>query len=463
MLFVQAFAQKAKKRNTRDGSKNVEVIIFEEPKPHQEIENNPLVKTDTVVKQAAKEVAREALANDDKNGEVEIDTPTIVRKNRYKVAIILPFNYGATYGRMAAAITDYKDGKDNIKLPDEDILRIVNFYKGILFATKLLPENEQIFDIYAFDDKMNLAETKALLEKPEMKTMDVIIGPLYNQTSMLVADFAKKNKIYHFLPYSPSTTITSSNPYHFKLTPSLDGVFRALIEKEYSFHKNLNIVEIRSVDSTKLFKSPIKDYVSLFNDSLKANDSVSYVLLYPGKYGNVSSLSSYIKRDRHNIILNSYSNVGQLNSFFKGMGGYGDNVDVFTLSKVLDLEALRIDYMNHAEPVMGEIVMENPEDENQKRLINLFDDYYDCTPNADVWFGFETLNLIASLLNDYGLSIYENYSAINYQGVFADFSFAPVKYDEKDQSLNFDLFENQKMNFYKVKDFQVTPYLIEGK
>lgn len=67
----------------------------------------------------------------------------------------------------------------------------IEFYEGVLVALDSLKKDGLSIQMSVFDTGNDTAKTAAILRKPEMKTMDLIIGPLYYKNFIKVADFAK--------------------------------------------------------------------------------------------------------------------------------------------------------------------------------------------------------------------------------------------------------------------------------
>src|SRR5690606_25537170 len=65
-----------------------------------------------------------------------------------------------------------------------------------------------------------IAHVTKLLEKPEFRSMDLIIGPLYPEVFEVVLAFARKNNINIVSPINPSNRQLLGNPNLLKVTTS---------------------------------------------------------------------------------------------------------------------------------------------------------------------------------------------------------------------------------------------------
>lgn len=79
----------------------------------------------------------------------------------------------------------------------------LEYYQGFLLAVDSLKKRGASIDVYAFDTEGKGSTLDRILAKPEMKSMDLIIGPADNNLIQKTAAFALKNEInmvngFHF-------------------------------------------------------------------------------------------------------------------------------------------------------------------------------------------------------------------------------------------------------------------------
>jgi LysM domain. len=96
-------------------------------------------------------------------------------KKRFRIAFLLPFS---------------SSGKTNTKIAAE-------FFGGAWVAMDSLKNMGMQLEVFVYDtrSKNDSAQVKSILSKPELKTMDMIIGPLYSAHIAPVAEFASRYKI----------------------------------------------------------------------------------------------------------------------------------------------------------------------------------------------------------------------------------------------------------------------------
>lgn len=128
------------------------------------------------------------------------------KKEVYHVAVLLPFMF---------------EGLDNTSRVERNRV-IMDLYKGILQAAKDLNATKEFIKVYPYDTKRNGITTRAILNKTEMKEMDLIIGPLYPEPSNLTSQFCFKNKINMINPVSSNSAVINNNPYSFLFKPTYE-------------------------------------------------------------------------------------------------------------------------------------------------------------------------------------------------------------------------------------------------
>jgi len=134
------------------------------------------------------------------------------KKPVYKVALMIPL---------------FLDSVDHINSenPDPKIFetsksfQFLPYYEGFMMALDSLEKQGLKIKLYVYDADRDSAKTKQLLKKPEMKSMDMIFGLLYQQNFQIVAAYAKKNRINLINPISERSELIAGNPYIFKVQP----------------------------------------------------------------------------------------------------------------------------------------------------------------------------------------------------------------------------------------------------
>lgn len=107
----------------------------------------------------------------------------------YKIALVLPFNSFGTQNSLTDAMLDY--------------------YEGFKMAAKDLESEGLKLKLYVYDCSKDSQYIETVFRHPDMRKMDVIIGPVYDENLRFAEEFCKKHNI---LLVSPLKFYVPQNP-----------------------------------------------------------------------------------------------------------------------------------------------------------------------------------------------------------------------------------------------------------
>ncbi|WMJ75057.1 ABC transporter substrate-binding protein [Cytophagaceae bacterium ABcell3] len=128
------------------------------------------------------------------------------KKDVYNVAVLFPF--------MVKNLDPEKSGRPN--------QFVLDMYEGMRIAVDSLKEQGVNIKLHAYDTDKDTAKFSALLDKPEMKKMDLIVGPVYSSHNEILAEFAWKNQINVVNPFANSNSLIENNNYVYLFQPSVE-------------------------------------------------------------------------------------------------------------------------------------------------------------------------------------------------------------------------------------------------
>ena len=166
-----------------------------------------------------------------------IDTTT--RKPVYNVALMLPL----FLGEVEAINAENPDMKTVESIRS---FQYLPFYEGFMIALDSLKKRGLSVRLYVYDVDKDTIKTRQLLKKPELKSMDLIVGLLYHRNFQIVASFAARNKINIINPVSERSELVSGNPFVFKVQPDKKVQSECLAEYLAKTCGDGHIVIIRS-------------------------------------------------------------------------------------------------------------------------------------------------------------------------------------------------------------------------
>lgn len=92
--------------------------------------------------------------------------------------------------------------KAALLLPFQEDRRMVEYYEGFLMAVDSLKRTGISLDLYVYDCGKDLSTLNTILAKNEMKSMNIIFGPMHQNQIKPLSDFAEKNDIRLVIPFS---------------------------------------------------------------------------------------------------------------------------------------------------------------------------------------------------------------------------------------------------------------------
>ena len=140
-----------------------------------------------------------------------------------KAAVVLPFN------------TDGTGTKD-------EQVRMVEYYEGFLMAVDSLKEKGVSIDLYTYDSGKTTASVKQILNKPEMKTMDIIFGPAHADQVKPMAEFAEKNNLRLVVPFTSKGDDVFNNPSVYQINTPQSYLYSEVYEHYLRKFPNAHVV-----------------------------------------------------------------------------------------------------------------------------------------------------------------------------------------------------------------------------
>jgi hypothetical protein len=131
--------------------------------------------------------------------------PVSVKKERYNVAILFPF--------LTESLVPSPTGNR----ANQSVLDI---YQGMKLAADTLASQGIHLDLRAYDTGRDATAIRRLLEEPELKNADLLVGPLFTDQTKLVQQFSMDNRINMYNPVSNFSEYNKDNPFALLFQPS---------------------------------------------------------------------------------------------------------------------------------------------------------------------------------------------------------------------------------------------------
>lgn len=135
---------------------------------------------------------------------ITVEAPKPVFKDSYRVALIMPF--------LAATLDPSPVVKRN--------QFVLDIYDGVKMAADSLRKQGINLEVLAYDNERSPELTKKILAQEELKSADVIVGPLFPEEARPVLEFALANQVTTLVNPASNTIEFAPNQYSFLFQPS---------------------------------------------------------------------------------------------------------------------------------------------------------------------------------------------------------------------------------------------------
>ena len=275
--------------------------------------------------------------------------------------------------------------------------RFSNFYAGALFAIQQAKQKGISFEIYAYDTESSEDKITEVLANPELKTMDLIIGPAFTNHVSLVSNFSKENKINTLIPFTAKVSDIDTNPYLFQFNPGTDTeleYFKKLISDKYK-HTHIVFAEIQGVsplDEGKISSDALKQ------ELLNAKRSFSKIEL---SSSNNANFASVLKKGEKNLIIFNTDKFAVASPYFSSINKNSKNFDVTLFEQY--------SWRNQTDN-MPNCIYISPFNSNNQQAMDEFDNQFnqfygkdlsDDSPRYDI-LGYDLTNYFISLIHRFG-------------------------------------------------------------
>lgn len=363
------------------------------------------------------------------------------KKEEYTIAFFLPF-----HADEANAIELEKIIKGDAQFSTKTNVAL-QFYEGAILAIDSLKKqnlNAKIF-FYDVDEKDSLSMI-AILKKPELASMDLIIGPLYGSTFMPIANFAKEHEIAIVSPFTQVNKILFNNPYVSKVSPSITLHVEQMAHFVVDTFKTQNIILINNSNTKE---------VSFFNafrntanaDLLKAgvlpSDTVKIA-------SGLSNMQSMLSASKLNIIIlpsNNQSYVTEFISHLNSINREKFKIVLFGLQNWMNYDNLDFEYLNNLSLHIPANTFVDYKNASTQNFIQTYRSKYKTEPEMYVYQGFDVAYCFISLLQKEGSGFLKQLSANKYSGISSNYQFAQFPSESG--------FENKFVYILKYKDYQL--------
>lgn len=147
--------------------------------------------------------------------------------------------------------------------------KFIEFYEGALLAIEDAKKQGVNIEVHAFDIEKNDIKIQMILNRPEMKLMDAIIGPAYPTQVEYASTFAFDNKINTFIPFTSEVPALQINPYLYQFNTPVEYEAASITRAVLAVKSSPTVIMLNTPEATTDNCLQLKDIFKSKNVKVK--------------------------------------------------------------------------------------------------------------------------------------------------------------------------------------------------
>lgn len=342
-------------------------------------------------------------------------TPEKLNDRSYlKVAIILPFQLA-----LVDSLQSQKKEFQDFQIPLE-VQVFIDFYEGALIALDTLKQQGYKVAVTVYDDRADSNLVKEILNRPEFKSMDLVIGPAHASCVKVAARICEQKKIYMISAFSRSNDLLDANPYVIKTIPSRKSFLVAVTDHVLKAYPASNILLLGEGEKSK------KNCETISAALTERNASATTVNINASKLAvSVDVLKLSLSKDKMNVIVMPTENEAFVTKFlyslFKLSSSY--QIVVYGMENWKDFPGVDVNYLQTLNVHIPAANLERYDYPLNDKMIHAYAQRFRTEPSDMAFAGYDITNIFVSNLKkskDFGNNDFLNRK---WNGTMTDYFF----------------------------------------
>ncbi len=304
-----------------------------------------------------------------------------MRKQAYRVAALMPFGLDQDLGQAA---------RKNQFATD--------LFAGMRMAQDSLRKQGINISLFTYDAGTDTTAVKRIFDLPEVKQMDLVVGPVYRSSAKIASRFAAQNNVNVVNPLSLDLEVAGDNPNVFLFESSIATQARQAATYAYNtFEPKTAIIVFEDARDDAAFAQHYREQFTKLGGKviaykkIKSSQTTATAAVFKElKFDNVGHIAAF--SDQMTAAVNTVSTLQSraaklpLMTYEKWLG-----IGQLTLRQLDDLEIYFVNpkYIDTMSPAVRQF---------RKRYAAR----YNMTPSPYAYAGFEMLYYFGTLLQQYG-------------------------------------------------------------
>ena len=186
-------------------------------------------------------------------------------------------------------------------------MKMVEFYEGALLALDSLKKQGVSVDLHIYDSGNKWTSLSPILSKPEMREMNLIIGPSHDKHIAEVAAFAETAGIRVVIPFARQVDAVFTTPYIYQVNTPQSYFYSEVYDHFFMQFPHPNVI---------FFESPEEkddELISGFKRELTDRE-VPYTIQIADTATNKDTILTFLDTERQNILMMTSEKSGCLNN-----------------------------------------------------------------------------------------------------------------------------------------------------
>jgi len=365
----------------------------------------------------------------------------LARKDTFKVALMIPF-YSDLESEIRTSSAYYTKSANYYKS-----FTFIQFYEGFLMAVDSMKQRGFNVEVFVYDTKADTATVRSITQKEEFKSLDLIIGPLFQENVKIVLQECTINNTKVVSPFSRDMTMIANYPNLYKVAPSVDAIIKSSCEWVSDSIPDARIMVIYENNAGQ------KHAVDLMKKSfmLHAGQGIdtTQVFYYSYSSGGLNKMIQNLSKDRKNVLVNLVRNEAKISDFLRRLNPKVEDYDIYIIGSELNwkrFETLEVKYLVNLHLTQCTSHFIDPLDSTVLDFENQFINRFQTVPSSTAYTGFDLTWYFLNALYYYGPTFESCLGKLKVHNMSTKFEF-------KRQSNGG--YENSYLNMYQYNDYKI--------
>ena len=254
-----------------------------------------------------------------------------VQKPVVKVALMLPFDIEST---RKTNLIKKMEGEEEVEIPREDPIlsprsrTFVEFYEGALMALDSMKKQGVNVQLFTYDTAPDTNKVKQILARPELTSVDIIIGPAFASNLNLISDFSLKHKIKMVYPLSSVNPCLNKNPFLFQVNAPDTLLYDRYADYIVNQHDGARILVLKSSDPT-VNENELAEKIKseLYLDYLPKGEVPDFVEINFSQQ-NVQGVEALLSKEKKNVVVIPSPEEADVSKIITTLHGVSESTEV---------------------------------------------------------------------------------------------------------------------------------------